>query len=93
MKIKPLMNRIVVQCDKPGAQSSIIAVVDREDKPTRGKVVAVGPGKRVKGELQPLLVGVGDTVLFPRGTGMKTTVDKQDFYVMHDEDILGIVTD
>ncbi len=91
MKIKPLLNRIVVQCEAAPQLSSIIAVVDHDGKPTRGKVVAIGPGKLVKGELQPVSVAVGDTVLFPRGSGIKTTVDKQDFYVMHDDDILGIV--
>lgn len=91
MRIKPLLNRIVVQCDDKPQMSSIIAVISNDDKPTRGKVVAIGPGKLVKGELVPVTVAIGDTVLFPRGSGIKTTVDKQDYYVMHDDDILGIV--
>jgi chaperonin GroES len=93
MSIRPLANRIVVK-QKPAKETinSFIVIPDTvKDKPTEGEVVAVGPGKYEKGKLIPVTVKVGDVVLFAKGTGMTVNVNKQDYIVMYDQDILGVI--
>ena len=59
--------------------------------PLRGRVVAVGTGKRMKrGSVRPLDVYVGDMVLVAAFAGTKVTVDRQDALIIREEDILGV---
>lgn len=93
MAIRPLQNRIVIQQESVKQPAgSLIAIPDMvKDKPTQGKVIAVGPGKYEKGVLVPTVVKVGDVVIFPKGTGAPLKVDGQDYITMFEEDILAIV--
>lgn len=93
--LRPLQNRIVIkQLEVKKAESSILVIPDAVGKepPTQGEVIAVGPGKYDKGTLIPMIVKVGDTVLFPRGAGAPVTVDKQSYTVLYEDDIMAIVS-
>ena len=58
----------------------------------QGKIVAVGPGKRNdSGELSPLDVKSGDTVIFGKWSGTEVTIDGQDLLIMNESDIMGIL--
>lgn len=62
-------------------------------KVNEATVVAVGPGKySTAGTVVPMAVQVGDTVLLPEYGGSQLTLDKEDYFVFRDEDIIGIMT-
>jgi chaperonin GroES len=93
-KIRPLSDRVVVQpreieSKTPGG----IVIPDSadKDKPIQGTVIAIGNGKYVEGKLQPLQVKVGDTVLFGKYAGTNIKLDANEFLVMREEDIMGVV--
>lgn len=91
--LRPLQDRIVIKQEKlEQPAGSLIVVPDVvKQKPTEGTVVAVGPGKYVDDKLVPPVVQPGDRVLFAKGTGTVSVVDKQEYLIMHEGDILGIV--
>jgi len=58
----------------------------------QGEVIAVGPGKRSdSGEVSPLDVKAGDTVIFGKWSGTEVTIDGQDLLIMNESDIMGIL--
>jgi chaperonin GroES len=62
------------------------------EKPTEGKVIAVGPGARSEdGKIHPLDVKVGDHVLFGKWSGTEIKLDGEDVFIMKEADIMGIV--
>ena len=91
---KPLGARIVVERvegEQKTAGGIIIPDTARE-KPTQGKVVAVGPGERDKdGKLIPLDVSEGDIVLFAKWGGTEVTIGDKEYLIMKAEDVMGIV--
>jgi chaperonin GroES len=95
MKIEPLHDKVVI---KPLKEEEITAsgivlpdTVDRE-KPMQGEVVAVGPGKRNdNGQVIAPAVKVGDTVLFTKYGPDEVEIDGEDYLVIEEEKILGIV--
>jgi chaperonin GroES len=95
-KIKPLGNRVLVQRSKPQAAKGGILLPDSaQEKPKEGKVVAVGPGKlNENGRVDPLNVKVGDTILFSSysGTEVKNAQAEEDYLIMSEDDILGILS-
>jgi len=96
MKITPLHDRIVVEAAAKEEKTAggIILPDSAQEKPQRGKVLAVGPGKRLdSGKLAPLDVKVGDTVLYGKYGGTEVTVDGTDYVILRADDILGIVTE
>jgi len=95
MKIKPLHDRIVVEAAPKEEKSAggIILPDTAQEKPQRGKVLAVGPGKRLdSGQLAPVDVKVGETVLYGKYGGTEVEVDGQDYVILRAEDILAIVS-
>lgn len=93
--IKPLGNRVLVKrAEVTMSKGGIILPETAQEKPRRGKVVAVGPGKTdEKGHLKKVNVHVGDDVLFSSyaGTEVKTEDDQADFLIMSEDDILGVL--
>ncbi|MCA1997790.1 MAG: co-chaperone GroES, partial [Armatimonadetes bacterium] len=85
MKLQPLHDRIVVEAapkeDKtPGG---IILPDTAQEKPQRGKVLAVGPGKRLaSGQIAPVDVKVGDHVLYGKYAGTEVTVEGKDYIIL-----------
>jgi chaperonin GroES len=94
MRFRPLHDRIVVQrisADEKTAGGIIIPDTAQE-KPQQGEVISVGPGARnEKGEIVPLDVKVGDTVLFGKWSGTEVKIDGQDLLIMKESDVMGIL--
>jgi chaperonin GroES len=94
MNIRPLHDRVVLkrmeeQTTSPGG---IVIPDTAAEKPIRGEVIAVGNGKRLdNGELVPLDVKVGDTVLFGKYSGTEVKIDGQELLVMREDDIMGVI--
>ncbi len=94
MKIQPLHDRIVVEAAQKEEKtaSGIILPDTAQEKPQRGKVLAVGPGKRLdSGQLAAMDVKVGDTVLYGKYGGTEVTVDGKDYVILRADDVLAIV--
>jgi chaperonin GroES len=94
MRFRPLHDRIVVQrisADEKTAGGIIIPDTAQE-KPQQGEVISVGPGARnEKGQIVPLDVKVGDTVLFGKWSGTEVKIDGQDLLIMKESDVMGIL--
>ncbi len=93
MKIRPLHDRVIVKRLDVETKSSggIIIPDNAAEKPSKGKVVAVGPGKSLKGgKHRPLAVKVGDVVLFGKYSGNEIKEGKDEYVVMREEDIIGV---
>ena len=94
MEIKPLHDRVLVKRIE-GEQMSkggIIIPDTAKEKPIEGEIVAVGQGRIVdNGDVRPLAVKKGDTVLFGKYAGTEVKIDGEEHLIMREEDILGIV--
>jgi len=94
MAIKPLHDRIVVEAAPKEEKSSggIILPDAAQEKPQRGKVLAVGPGKRLdSGALAPVGIAEGDTVLYGKYGGTEVKVDGVDYVILRAEDVLAVL--
>ena len=93
MSLEPLGDRVIISA--LGAEevtaSGIVLPDTAQEKPQRGKVVAVGPGRYVAGTRQPLDVVVGDEVLYSKYGGTELNVDGEDLLVLNEHDILAKV--
>jgi chaperonin GroES len=89
LKIKPLADRVVVEAAKAEEKtaSGIYIPDTAKEKPQRGKVLAVGTGKKD----EPMTVKVGDTVLYGKYSGTEINVDGTDVLIMRESDIFAIV--
>lgn len=94
--IKPLGNRVLVQRAKAQTTKGGILLPDTaQEKPKEGIVVAVGPGKTDEsGKTEPMELKVGDRVLFSSysGTEVKNLAEEEEYLVMSQDDILGILS-
>jgi chaperonin GroES len=94
MKIRPLHDRVILKRMEEETTSSggIVIPDSAAEKPSRGKVISIGKGKRLdSGEIVPLDVKVGDTVLFGKYSGTEVKVNGDDLLVMREEDIMGVI--
>ena len=94
MKIRPLNNRILVKRmeEESTTKGGIIIPDTAKEKPQKGTVVAVGPGRRDdKGVRVPIEVREGDSVLFSKYAGSEITIDGVEHVFMKEDDILGIL--
>lgn len=94
MAIQPLHDRIVVEAAAKEEKSAggIILPDTAQEKPQRGTVLAVGPGKRLdSGQLSAVDVKVGDVVLYGKYGGTEVTVAGKDYVILRADDVLGIV--
>ena len=95
MNLKPLDDRIVVQPNEAEqtTASGLVIPDTAKEKPQQGKVLAVGPGKRAEntGELIPLGIEVGQTVLYSKYGGTEITIDGDDLLILSSRDVLAIV--
>jgi len=93
MKFKPLKDRVLVKySDEPEKSAGGIYIPDTaKEKPQKGEVIAVGPGKVENGKTRPVDVKVGDIVLFEKYSGSKVNIDDQEYLIIREDDILGIV--
>ena len=95
LNIKPLSNRVLVKRLEEEMQKTaggIIVPDSAKEKPQRGKVVAVGPGRlNDDGERIEVEVKVGNEILFGKWSGSEITVDGEEYLFMKDDDILAIL--
>ncbi|MBP7517744.1 MAG: co-chaperone GroES [Desulfobulbus sp.] len=94
MKIRPLNDRILVKRleGEERTAGGIIIPDSAKEKPAEGEVVAVGPGKlNDAGERVAMDVAVGDRVLFSKYGGSEVKLDGEDFLIMREDDILGVI--
>ncbi len=94
MKLQPLHDRIVIEAAEQEEKTAggILLPDTAKEKPARGTVLAVGPGKRLdNGKLAPMEVKVGDTVLYGKYGGTEVTVGADEFVILRQEDVLAIV--
>ena len=96
MNIRPMQDRIIVERIEEETKTAggiIIPDTVSKEKPQEGKVVAAGKGKMTpEGKLLPLDVKVGDRVLFGKYAGSEIKVDGQEYLIMREDDILGVIT-
>jgi chaperonin GroES len=93
-KIRPLHDRVIVKREEDERKSpgGIVIPDSASEKPSKGRVVAVGTGKILEdGKVRPLDVKVGDKVLFGKYSGTEVKVDGDDVLVMREEDILAVL--
>jgi chaperonin GroES len=95
MMIKPLGDKVVVKAalrEEMTKSGIVLPETGDKDRPEKGTVVAVGPGKvRSNGERAPMNVAVGDTVLFRKYSPDEFKLDGEDVLVMSESDIIGII--
>ena len=94
MKIRPLHDRVIVkrQEEERTSPGGIVIPDSATEKPIKGKVVAVGKGKILEnGDVRPLDVKVGDSVLFGKYSGTEVKMDGDELLVMREEDIMAVI--
>ncbi len=94
MNLRPLDDRIVVR-PAEAEQTTVSGLVipdTAKEKPQQGEVLAVGPGRRSEqsGEVIPLDVKVGDTVVYSKYGGTEITVEGEDLLILSSRDVLAI---
>jgi len=94
VNLTPLHDRVVVKRieEKESIKGGIIIPDSAKEKQQEGEVIAVGGGKREKGELIPLDVKVGDRVLFGKYSGTEIKIDDEDLLILREEEILAKFT-
>lgn len=96
MNLQPLHDRIIVEAAAKEEMSAggIILPDTAQEKPQRGIVLAVGPGKRMdSGQLAPIDIKMGDTVLYGKYGGTEVTVGGKDYTILRADDVLAVVED
>ncbi|MFY9399403.1 MAG: co-chaperone GroES [Desulfomonilia bacterium] len=94
MKIRPLHDRVIVQRieEEQKTAGGIIIPDTAKEKPQIGKVIAAGKGKKAEdGTIVPMDVKEGDKVLFSKYAGNEIKVEGEEYLIMREDDILGIV--
>jgi chaperonin GroES len=94
IKLKPLQDRVIVKQTEAEekTKSGIVLPDSAKEKPTKGKVIAVGPGKLDdKGKPMEIGVRVGDSVYYGKYAGTDVEVDGQKYVILRENDILGVL--
>src|ERR671934_2059350 len=94
-KLTPLHDRVLIRRveEQESVRGGIIIPDTAKEKPQEGEVIAVGKGKiNEEGKVRPLDVKEGDRILFGKYSGTEIKLDGEDFIIMREEEVLGIVT-
>ena len=94
MKIRPLYDRVVVKRieQQEQLQGGLYIPDSAKEKPQEGEVMAVGKGKRLEdGKVVPLDVQVSDRILFGKYSGSDIRLDNEEYLVMREDEVLGIL--
>jgi len=94
MNVRPLHDRIIVQRLEEAEQrvGGIIIPDTAKEKPQQGKVIAVGKGRIEKdGKVTPLDVKANDTVLFGKYAGQEIKIDGNEYLIIREEEVLGVI--
>ena len=94
MKLRPLQDRVIVKQSEAEekTKSGIVLPDTAKEKPTKGKVIAVGPGK-LDDKGKPMEIGLrgGDTVYYGKYSGTDVEVDGEKFVILRESDVLGVL--
>ena len=93
-KFRPLHDRVVVRRIEADMKTKggIIIPDTAQEKPSQGEIIAVGPGGRDEaGKLIPIDVKTGDRVLFGKWSGTEVKLDGEEFLIMKESDIMGVI--
>ena len=94
MKIRPLQDRVIVERleEEERTKGGIIIPDTAKEKPQEGKVIAVGKGKvSEEGKVVPLTVKEGDKILFGKYSGTEVKLNGNEYLIMREDDILGVL--
>ncbi len=94
IKVRPLHDRIIVRRIEEGEQKvgGIIIPDTAKEKPQQGKVIAVGKGKiKDDGKVTPLDVKADDLILFGKYSGQEIKLDGEEYLIMREDEVLGII--
>lgn len=94
MKFKPLGDRILVEPTEASEQTKggIVLPDTAKEKPQEGKIIAIGEGKKTDdGKVVPTSLKIGDKVLYGKYSGTEITVDGNEYLIVREDDILGII--
>jgi len=94
MKLRPLQDRVIVQRleEEEKTKGGIIIPDTAKEKPQEGKVISVGKGKlNDVGKLVPMSVREGDKILFGKYSGTEVKLNGNEYLIMREDDILGVV--
>ena len=95
MKFTPLHDKVLVKRTEEEEKSAggIVLPGSATEKPSQGVVIAVGPGKKSEnGDVSPVGVAVGDTVIFGQFGGNEIKIDVEEFLILSESDIFGVVS-
>lgn len=94
MKIRPLQDRVIVKRmeEERTSAGGIVIPDSATEKPIKGEVIAVGTGKILdNGEKRAVELKVGDTVLFGKYSGTEVKIDDEEYLVMREDDVMGVI--
>jgi chaperonin GroES len=94
-KFTPLHDRLLVRRTEEASttRGGLIIPDSAKDKPQEGQVISIGKGKtNEEGKVLPLALREGDCILFAKYSGTEIKIDGEDFLIMKEEDVLGVVT-
>ncbi|MGD8958463.1 MAG: co-chaperone GroES [Desulfobacteraceae bacterium] len=94
MKLRPLQDRIIVKRveEESKTKGGIIIPDSAKEKPAEGIVISVGKGKVAEdGKLIPMEVKTGDRILFGKYSGTEVKVEGEEYLIMREDDVLGII--
>jgi chaperonin GroES len=94
MKVRPLQDRVLVERleEEKKTAGGIIIPDSNTEKPAQGKVISVGPGYlNEDGSFRALEVKPGDTVLFGKYAGTEVKVESNDYLIMKESDVFGVI--
>ena len=94
MKFTPLHDKVLVKRTEEEEKSAggIVLPGSATEKPSQGEVIAVGPGKKSEnGDVSPVGVAVGDTVIFGQYGGNEIKIDGDEYLILSESDIFGVV--
>jgi|TARA_B100000513_G_scaffold1792_1_gene1287 chaperonin GroES len=95
MKFTPLHDKVLVKRTEEEEKSAggIVLPGSATEKPSQGEVVAVGPGKKSEnGDVSPVGVAIGDTVIFGQYGGNEIKIDGDEYLILSESDIFGVVS-
>ncbi len=94
MKLRPMQDRIIVKRleEETMTAGGIFIPETAKEKPQKGEIIAVGNGKKTEdGKVIPLDVKAGDKVLFGKYSGTEVKIDGEEYLIMREDDILGVM--
>ena len=94
MKVRPLQDRVIVRrvAEEEKTKGGIIIPDSAKEKPQQGKVIAAGNGKsKDDGQRVPLDVKAGDRILFGKYSGQEIKLDGEEYIIMREDEILGVI--